>query len=157
MRDGIQFEARAAVFDEDFRAAVGHFEVDRDGTAAVAGSVQHGLAAGLDQRLMALGHVRVAHGHDVDGVSEPVLNLRGGGPVSVYLEVSDGGAEVFVKDRGPGFELSAVPQDRLGVRESIIGRMKRHGGNAVINSGRDGTEVRLRLPADVADNGEGKS
>jgi hypothetical protein len=38
--------------------------------------------------------------------------------------------------------------------------MKRHGGNAVINSGRDGTEVRLRLPADVADvadNGEGKS
>jgi signal transduction histidine kinase len=74
----------------------------------------------------------------------------------VYLEVSDAGVEVFVKDRGAGFELHAVPEDRLGVRESIIGRMKRHGGTADINSSADGTEVRLRLPAAVAENGEGK-
>jgi signal transduction histidine kinase len=82
---------------------------------------------------------------------------HGGGTVSVYLEVSDGRAEVFVKDRGPGFDPQSVPADRLGVRESIIGRMKRHGGTAVINSSADGTEVRLRLPSGTADNGEDKS
>jgi signal transduction histidine kinase len=75
----------------------------------------------------------------------------------VYLEVSDGGAEVFVKDRGPGFELNDVPEDRLGVRESIIGRMKRHGGTASITSTPDGTEVRLGLAALPTDNAEGKS
>ena len=36
--------------------------------------------------------------------------------------------EVFVRDRGPGFDPAAVPGDRRGVRESIVGRMARHGG-----------------------------
>ena len=38
--------------------------------------------------------------------------------------------EVFVRDRGPGFDPDAVPADRRGVRESIVGRMERHGGRA---------------------------
>lgn len=81
---------------------------------------------------------------------------HGGGTVSVYVEISPDAAEVFVKDRGPGFDPRTVPADRMGVRESIIGRMKRHGGTAVINSSPDGTEVRLRLPSDAAENGEGR-
>jgi signal transduction histidine kinase len=76
---------------------------------------------------------------------------HGGGPVSVYLEVTEAAAEVFVKDRGPGFDPDSVPADRLGVRESIIGRMSRHGGTAAISSGPDGTEVRLRLPVSLAE------
>ncbi len=45
---------------------------------------------------------------------EAMLNAsrHGGGTVSVYLEVADGGAEVFVKDRGPGFDPQSVPADR---------------------------------------------
>ena len=31
--------------------------------------------------------------------------------------------QVFVRDRGPGFDPAAVPADRRGVRESIVGRM----------------------------------
>jgi signal transduction histidine kinase len=79
---------------------------------------------------------------------EAMLNAarHGGGPVSVYLEATGGAAEIFVKDRGPGFDPAAIPADRLGVRESIIGRMRRHGGTAVIVSNPDGTEVRLSLP-----------
>jgi signal transduction histidine kinase len=52
--------------------------------------------------------------------------------------------ELFVRDRGRGFDLSSVPDDRLGVRRSIVGRMERHGGSAEIRSkpGK-GTEVRL--------------
>jgi len=53
-----------------------------------------------------------------------------------------------VRDRGAGFDPAAVPPDRLGVRESIIGRMERHGGSAKVRSDADGTEVRLRLPLD---------
>ncbi|MGH2967774.1 MAG: histidine kinase, partial [Solirubrobacteraceae bacterium] len=51
--------------------------------------------------------------------------------------------EVFVRDRGPGFDLAAVSEDRRGVRESIVGRMARHGGRAVVHSTPEGTEVEL--------------
>lgn len=79
---------------------------------------------------------------------EAMLNAvrHGAGPVSVYGETGKDATEVFVKDRGDGFDPDAVPEDRLGVRESIVGRMRRHGGEATIVSGPDGTEVRLRLP-----------
>jgi len=99
-----------------------------------------------------------AHEALVQASREAMLNAsrHGGGTVSVYLEASDGQAEIFIKDRGPGFELGDVPADRLGVRESIVGRMKRHGGSAAILSTGDGTEVRLKLPA-AAEHAEGKS
>lgn len=71
---------------------------------------------------------------------------HGAPPVSVYLEVGPAGAEAFVRDHGPGFEPSTVSEDRLGVRESIVGRMERHGGEAQIRRLDDGTEVRLRIP-----------
>jgi signal transduction histidine kinase len=69
-----------------------------------------------------------------------------GGPVRLYAEIEDGDARVFIDDRGPGFDPDAIPDDRRGVRESIIGRMKRHGGRAEIRSEPgDGTEVELTL------------
>ena len=52
--------------------------------------------------------------------------------MSVYAEVRDGRASVFVRDWGAGFDPAAVAPDRHGVRESIIGRMARHGGKAVV-------------------------
>jgi signal transduction histidine kinase len=71
----------------------------------------------------------------------------GTGRVDVYAEVAGPDADVFVRDRGPGFDLDAVSADRLGVRRSIIARMERHGGSAEIRSERGtGTEVRLHLP-----------
>ncbi len=69
------------------------------------------------------------------------------GPYSLYLEVADNQAEVFVRDHGDGFDLAEVPTDRFGVRESIIGRVVRRGGTASVKSreGR-GTEVHLAVP-----------
>ncbi|MER5971612.1 PspC domain-containing protein [Streptomyces sp. NPDC002055] len=68
------------------------------------------------------------------------------GPVQVYAEVEDRTVFVSVRDRGPGFDLDAVPQDRMGVRESIIGRMQRNGGTARLRSAPDGgTEVELEM------------
>jgi signal transduction histidine kinase/phage shock protein PspC (stress-responsive transcriptional regulator) len=68
------------------------------------------------------------------------------GPVSLYAEADGERLQVFVRDRGPGFDPDAAPADRRGVRESIIGRMDRHGGRAAIRAapGR-GTEVELTL------------
>jgi signal transduction histidine kinase len=67
-----------------------------------------------------------------------------GGPVSVYAEADEARIEVFVRDRGPGFDLDGVPGHRRGVRESIIGRMERHGGRAQVHTAPGGgTEVEL--------------
>lgn len=69
-----------------------------------------------------------------------------GGPVQVYAEVEGQTVFVSVRDRGPGFDLDAVPGDRMGVRESIIGRMQRNGGTARLRSVPDGgTEVELEM------------
>ncbi|WP_125773729.1 ATP-binding protein [Antribacter gilvus] len=68
-------------------------------------------------------------------------------PVSVYLEITDAAAEVFVRDRGDGFDLDTVASDRFGVRESILGRVRRRGGTAEVASRPGwGTEVRLKMP-----------
>ncbi|KAE8763160.1 ATP-binding protein [Georgenia thermotolerans] len=72
--------------------------------------------------------------------------VHGRPPVSLYVEVDPERVEVFVRDRGDGFELDAVPDDRHGVRESIIGRMRRHGGDAEIRTRATGTEVHLTMP-----------
>ncbi|WP_199550623.1 ATP-binding protein [Streptomyces sp. N35] len=69
-----------------------------------------------------------------------------GGAVQVYAEVEGRTVFVSVRDRGPGFDLDSVPQDRMGVRESIIGRMQRHGGTARLRAVPDGgTEVELEM------------
>jgi signal transduction histidine kinase/phage shock protein PspC (stress-responsive transcriptional regulator) len=126
---------------------------------AAAAEVEDSLGNAVD--VVSVGDTAMTERHEalVQASREAMVNAsrHGGGTVSVYLEVADGGVEIFVKDRGPGFDPQSVPADRMGVRESIIGRMKRHGGTAVISSSADGTEVRLRLPSDAADNGEGKS
>jgi hypothetical protein len=71
-----------------------------------------------------------------------------GGPVSVYLETGANAVSLSVTDRGPGFRLEDVPDDRHGVRESVIGRMRRLGGTALVRPGPGGagTEILLALP-----------
>lgn len=65
--------------------------------------------------------------------------------VSVFAEVRTTGVDVFVRDRGRGFDLEQVPPDRRGIRDSIVGRMTRHGGTASVRTGPNGTEVALAL------------
>jgi signal transduction histidine kinase len=62
--------------------------------------------------------------------------------VSVYVEVEPDRVTAYVRDRGKGFDLAAVEPGRLGVSESIVGRMARHGGRAEVHSTPgEGTEV----------------
>jgi signal transduction histidine kinase/phage shock protein PspC (stress-responsive transcriptional regulator) len=81
---------------------------------------------------------------------EAILNAArhsGAAIVSVYLEVEPEQATIFVRDRGRGFDPDAVPVDRGGISQSIVGRMTRAGGRAGVRSVSDeGTEVELVLP-----------
>jgi signal transduction histidine kinase len=91
--------------------------------------------APLDERAEAL----------VAAAREAMVNAaKFAGPVALYAEVEPDRIEVFVRDRGPGFDPAAVPADRRGVSESIVGRMERHGGSALVHTGPgEGTEVEL--------------
>jgi signal transduction histidine kinase/phage shock protein PspC (stress-responsive transcriptional regulator) len=107
---------------------------------------------GVDVELVTVGDV------DLDEALAPIVAAareattnaakHAGTPVvDIYAEVSPDRVEVFVRDRGTGFDPQAVPADRQGVRNSILDRMTRHGGTAEIRSTpQTGTEVRLRLP-----------
>lgn len=67
--------------------------------------------------------------------------------VDCYAEVGDGRATVFVRDRGRGFDPAAVPADRRGLAESVVGRVERRGGSVRLHTQpRAGTEVELTLP-----------
>jgi signal transduction histidine kinase len=91
--------------------------------------------APLDERAEAL----------VAAAREAMVNAaKFAGPVALYAEVEPERIEVFVRDRGPGFDPAAVPDDRRGVSESIVGRMERHGGRAVVHTAPgEGTEIEL--------------
>jgi signal transduction histidine kinase/phage shock protein PspC (stress-responsive transcriptional regulator) len=76
----------------------------------------------------------------------------GADKVDVYAEMAPGHAEVFVRDRGRGFDETLVPEDRLGVRGSIRERMARHGGTAQVRTAPgEGTEVRLSMEIEEED------
>ncbi len=87
----------------------------------------------------------------VAAAREAMLNAvrHGEPPVSAFLEVGAGSGAAFVRDHGSGFDPDEIATDRLGVRESIIGRMDRHGGSAHIKRLDAGTEVVLTLPIDA--------
>jgi signal transduction histidine kinase/phage shock protein PspC (stress-responsive transcriptional regulator) len=97
----------------------------------------------------------------VSAAREAVTNAAkhaGTGRVDVYAEVTTEVVDIFVRDRGAGFDPDDVPGDRFGVRHSIIDRMQRHGGDAeILSAPGDGTEVRLHLPRQHQDHDERES
>lgn len=75
---------------------------------------------------------------------------HGIGPVSVYAELTADTYEIFVRDSGPGFDPDAVPPDRLGIKQSIVGRVERQGGVASVNSAPgDRTEINISVPREL--------
>lgn len=86
----------------------------------------------------------------VQAAREAMLNAArhsGAERISVLARVTPAAVELYVRDRGSGFALADIPDDRRGVRGSIVERMQRHGGQATITTAPgDGTEVELRMP-----------
>jgi signal transduction histidine kinase len=96
--------------------------------------------APLDERLRAL----------LAATREACVNAgkhAGVDEVAVYVEVEPQTVTAFVRDRGKGFDPATIPPDRRGLRESIRGRLERHGGHArVWSEAGAGTEVELCVP-----------
>lgn len=71
--------------------------------------------------------------------------------IDLFVEASDEQVSVFVRDRGRGFDVDAVSEDRRGVAVSIRRRIERRGGSVDIWSepGR-GTEIGIHLPLSAA-------
>ena len=66
--------------------------------------------------------------------------------VSVFVEATPQAVDVFVRDRGVGFDPEAAYEGSHGIRDSIRGRLDRVGGRCDISSSKGhGTEVRLHL------------
>ena len=123
-----------------FAAALASAAGDVEDTYALAVSPVVVGDSAMDPHLAAL----------VAAAREAMINAakHSGAPeISVYAEIEDGTASVFVRDRGAGFDVGQIPTDRRGIVESIRGRMERHGGKAVVRSSvGEGTEVELQMP-----------
>lgn len=125
---------------------------DRTFAAALqrdAAEVEASYAATIDLVTVGDAPIDAPVGALLAATKEAIVNAarHGGGVASVYAEVSATAIEVFVKDRGVGFDPLDVPVDRHGVRESIVGRMERNGGRAeILSAPGDGCEVRLTVP-----------
>ena len=65
--------------------------------------------------------------------------------IQVSLRASGGIMEFTIKDDGIGFRMDRVSRNRIGIRTSIIGRMRSVGGEAnITSSAQSGTTVSLR-------------
>ncbi len=66
--------------------------------------------------------------------------------ISVFVECEPGQLTAFIRDRGKGFD-SSVEQNGRGIRDSIRGRIERHGGVVSITSAPgEGCEVQITMP-----------
>ena len=86
----------------------------------------------------------------VRAAREAILNAAkhsGAEKIDVYAEMNRQVAEVYVRDRGCGFDMEDIGEDRMGIRKSIIERMTRFGGEVEVRSTvGEGTEIRLKMP-----------
>lgn len=108
-------------------------------------------AFGVPVEVVTVGDVKVDPGTDGDldallkAAREAAVNAAkhsGADKIDIFAEAAEDNVEVFIRDRGVGFDPEDVPDDRLGVRGSIIDRMERHGGSAQIRSAPgEGTEI----------------
>jgi phage shock protein PspC (stress-responsive transcriptional regulator) len=81
-----------------------------------------------------------------EALANAARHAGNGGRIRLYAEITPEQTQVFVRDRGAGFDLDSVPEDRRGVRDSILGRMERNGGAAEVRSAEgEGTEVELTM------------
>lgn len=105
----------------------------------------------IDVELVTVGDIALTPqmGSLAQAAREAVVNAakHSGAPrVDVFVEVLEDTVEVFIRDRGRGFDIEAIDADRQGVRGSIMERMERHGGRATIRSAPgQGTDVRLEM------------
>jgi len=118
-------KAELAAVEDDHRVRV---EVIAVGDAPVDDAGRALVAAGREAVVNAATHAKVES-------------------IDVFVEATDEAVELFVRDRGVGFDPESIKKDRHGVSESIKARVERAGGTATIRSTPgEGTEVEIWVP-----------
>lgn len=132
------------------------YQTRRSAAESVAAALSAAIAAIEDAHGVAIEIVSVG-----DAPADPELNAavaaareaaanaakHGLQPILVYAELTADRYDIFVRDSGPGFNPKRIPAGRLGIRESIVGRVERHGGSATVTSKvGDSTEVHISVP-----------
>jgi signal transduction histidine kinase/phage shock protein PspC (stress-responsive transcriptional regulator) len=132
------------------------YDEDDNADQTLAGAAKRAAAEVEDSHGVPVEVVTVGDCDLTEGLSAMVRAAResmvnaakhsGAAKIDVFVEVDGDRAEIFVRDRGNGFDTDGVPEDRLGLRHSVMGRMERHGGRATVRSSPEtGTEVRLEM------------
>lgn len=134
----------------------GEFAASMDGVGW-RGRAEQLVAEIEDQYLVAIELVMVGDGESTPRIDAALLAARealvnaakfsGVDTVDVFCERADGRFDVYVHDRGKGFDRETIAADRHGIRDSIIGRVERAGGTVSIRTALgEGTEVHLEVP-----------
>lgn len=77
-------------------------------------------------------------------IANALQHVHGKGlQISLVCEQDPLHVTVRVRDEGAGFDVAAVPDDRLGISASIIARVAAVGGRSRVDSGAHGTTVEL--------------
>ena len=79
-----------------------------------------------------------------------VLQHAQTGSAELVMGAGDGFASVMVIDQGVGFDVDAVPSDRLGLRASIVHRIEEQGGSVKIwSKPGNGTSIMITMPCEI--------
>ncbi len=138
-------ELRDWLFGAEVTAAAG-FE---EGLRSAAADVEERFGVTVDVVVVGDEPPSAAVSGLVAAAGEAMTNAArhaGVNDVDVYGEVTGRAVTVYVRDRGIGFDLDAVPPDRQGVKSSIVKRVETLGGTAELKTTPGGTEWRLTIP-----------
>ncbi len=117
-------------------AEAGGLRVAVEGDARILSALPHPLADALR-----------------GAVEQCLVNIaRHAGVSEAWVSIASDarGASVTIVDEGVGFDPSAVPHDRLGLSESVRGRIERLGGRVrVWSSPGAGTSVHITVPHEL--------
>jgi signal transduction histidine kinase len=141
---GQERELRTLLYD--MRTPTGQLA---DGLKTAAGEVEDDYAITVDVVVVGDAPMDANLAAVVAASREALVNAAkhaGVDSVSLYAEAEDDAVEVFVRDRGTGFDLDDIADDRQGIRGSIMGRVERHGGQVTVRTAAgSGTEVEIRM------------
>jgi signal transduction histidine kinase/phage shock protein PspC (stress-responsive transcriptional regulator) len=147
---GQERQLREWLYPNPKLGAAGAAVVLSDAVARAAGEVEDTFAVKIDQVVVGDLELDEKIGALVQATREAMVNAAKHADVpefSVYAEVEPDRVNVFVRDRGKGFDPDGVSEDRHGLTDSIRGRMERNGGEVRLRtSPGEGTEVQLYMP-----------
>jgi signal transduction histidine kinase len=139
LRDWLLSREAATPEAQTLRAALGLLAEEIEAMHAVKVEIVVVGDCALDEHLVGL----------VAAAREALINaakFAGVTQIDLYAEATPERVDLFVRDRGVGFDAAQVAPDRQGIRRSIHERMARHGGRATVRSAPGaGTEVELAM------------